>query len=106
MLVCVYVYYAHDIRSPNIELALYVFCRSTLDVLKEAYSTGQCLSLYQGIGTKNFQSFLSQFMYFYSYSFIRNVYLQKSNKKRMDTGANLIVAAAAGACTSLIIQVF
>ena len=105
---CVYMYIM--LMTPYLqtyfELEFDVFCRSTFDVLKEAYSTGQCLSLYQGVGTKNFQSFLSQFIYFYSYSFIRNVYLQKRNKKRMDTGANLIVAAAAGACTSLIIQVF
>lgn len=78
--------------------------RSTLDVLKEARSSGQLLALYQGIGTKNFQSFVSQFIYFYSYSFLKNLYLRRSSKKRMGTGANLIVAAAAGACTVVITQ--
>lgn len=78
--------------------------RSTFDVFNEARSSGQLLALYQGISTKNFQSFVSQFMYFYSYSFIKNLYLRQSNRKRMGTGANLIVAAAAGACTVIITQ--
>eukprot|EP00250_Pteridium_aquilinum_P012458 c20738_g1_i1 orf=216-1205(-) len=78
--------------------------RSTFDVLREAKSSGQLLALYQGIGTKNFQSFVSQFIYFYSYSFIKNLYLRHSDRKRMGTGANLIVAAAAGACTVVITQ--
>ncbi|KAI5072183.1 hypothetical protein GOP47_0012289 [Adiantum capillus-veneris] len=78
--------------------------RSSFDVLAEARSSGQLLALYQGIGTKIVQSFVSQFIYFYSYSFIKNLYLQQRNKKRMGTGANLVVAAAAGACTVIITQ--
>ncbi|PQQ21668.1 peroxisomal adenine nucleotide carrier 1-like [Prunus yedoensis var. nudiflora] len=42
--------------------------RNISDVLWEAISTHQVLSLYQGLGTKNFQSFISQFIYFYGYT--------------------------------------
>lgn len=78
--------------------------RSSLDVLREAISSRQLISLYQGLGTKNLQSFASQFVYFYSYSYIKNLYLRRSERKRMGTGANLIVAAAAGACTVVLTQ--
>ncbi|KAI5076479.1 hypothetical protein GOP47_0009052 [Adiantum capillus-veneris] len=78
--------------------------RSPVDVFKEALKSRQLLSLYQGLGTKNLQSFVSQFIYFYSYSYIKNVYLKRSRRERMGTGANLIVAAAAGACTAIITQ--
>lgn len=78
--------------------------RSTFDVLEEARSSGQLLALYQGAATKIFQSFVSQFIYFYSYSFIKNLYLRKSNRRRMGTGANLLVAAAAGTCMVIITQ--
>eukprot|EP00250_Pteridium_aquilinum_P024454 c290_g1_i1 orf=234-1226(+) len=78
--------------------------RSPLDVFKEALQSGQLTSLYQGLGTKNLQSFVSQFIYFYSYSYIRTAYLKRSRKEKMGTGANLIVAAAAGACTAIITQ--
>ncbi|XP_044497978.1 peroxisomal adenine nucleotide carrier 1-like [Mangifera indica] len=78
--------------------------RNISDVLWEAISTGQVLSLYQGLGTKNLQSFISQFIYFYGYSFFKRLYLKKSGSKNIGTKANLIVAAAAGACTVIIIQ--
>ncbi|MCO5611695.1 hypothetical protein L7F22_065953 [Adiantum nelumboides] len=78
--------------------------RSPLDVFKEAFQSRQLLSLYQGLGTKNLQSFVSQFIYFFSYGYIKNVYLRRTQKKKMGTGANLIVAAAAGACTAIITQ--
>ncbi|KAA8523837.1 hypothetical protein F0562_010260 [Nyssa sinensis] len=74
------------------------------DVLWEAISTHQVLSLYQGLGTKNLQSFISQFVYFYGYSFFKRLYLQKSGSKSIGTKANLIVAAAAGACTVIVTQ--
>lgn len=82
-----------------------VLFRNISDVLWEAISTGQVLSLYQGLGTKNLQSFISQFIYFYGYSFFNRLYLKKSGSKNIGTKANLIVAAAAGACTVIIIQV-
>ncbi|KAG8373042.1 hypothetical protein BUALT_Bualt12G0129700 [Buddleja alternifolia] len=75
--------------------------RNISDVLWEAISTGQVLSLYQGLGTKNFQSFISQFIYFYGYSFLKRLYLKESGSKSIGTKANLIIAAAAGACTPL-----
>ncbi|OMO61243.1 hypothetical protein CCACVL1_23654 [Corchorus capsularis] len=78
--------------------------RNISDVLWEAVSTGQVLSLYQGLGTKNLQSFISQFIYFYGYSFFKRLYLEKSGSKNIGTKANLIVAAAAGACTVIITQ--
>lgn len=78
--------------------------RSPADVFKEALQSRQLFSLYQGLETKNLQSFVSQFIYFYSYSYIKNIYLKRSRKERMGTGANLIVAAAAGACTAIITQ--
>ncbi|KAH7421626.1 hypothetical protein KP509_13G068000 [Ceratopteris richardii] len=77
---------------------------SPLDVFKEALQSRQLLSLYQGLGTKNIQSFVSQFIYFYSYGYIKNLYLKRSKKEKMGTGANLIVAAAAGACTAIATQ--
>ncbi|KAH9765195.1 peroxisomal adenine nucleotide carrier 1 [Citrus sinensis] len=78
--------------------------RNISDVLWEAISTRQVLSLYQGLGTKNLQSFISQFIYFYGYSFFKRLYLQKSGNKSIGTRANLIVAAAAGACTVIVTQ--
>ncbi|KAK3002982.1 hypothetical protein RJ639_018737 [Escallonia herrerae] len=80
------------------------FCRKLSDVLWEAISTRQVLSLYQGLGTKNLQSFISQFIYFYGYSFFKRRYVQKSGSKSIGTAANLLVAAAAGAFTVVIIQ--
>jgi hypothetical protein len=80
------------------------FCRNISDVLVEAISNQQVLSLYQGLGTKNLQSFISQFVYFYGYSFFKRLYLEKSGNKTIGTKANLIIAAAAGACTVLVTQ--
>ncbi|XP_074292206.1 peroxisomal adenine nucleotide carrier 1-like [Silene latifolia] len=74
------------------------------DVLWEAMRKRQILSLYQGLGTKNLQSVIQQFIYFYGYSFFKRLYLKKSNSKSMGTSANLIVAAVAGACTVLVTQ--
>nr|ABK27119.1 unknown [Picea sitchensis] len=78
--------------------------RHLSDVLREAISTRQIGSLYQGLGTKNLQSFISQFIYFYSYSYFKRFYLKRSRNKYMGTKANLVVAAAAGACTAVITQ--
>ncbi|KAL6188733.1 hypothetical protein ACLB2K_040124 [Fragaria x ananassa] len=78
--------------------------RNISDVFWEAISSRQVLSLYQGLGTKNLQSFISQFIYFYGYSFFKRLYLKKSGNKTMGTKANLIVAAAAGACTVIVTQ--
>ncbi|XP_021899024.1 peroxisomal adenine nucleotide carrier 1-like isoform X1 [Carica papaya] len=74
------------------------------DVLWEAISTGQVISLYQGLGTKNLQSFIAQFVYFYGYSYFKRLYLERSGSKRIGTKANLIIAAAAGACTAILTQ--
>lgn len=78
--------------------------RNLSDVFWEAISKRQFLSLYQGLGTKNLQSFISQFVYFYSYSYFKRLYLLKSGAKSVGTKANLVVAAAAGACTTIIIH--
>ncbi|XP_072959573.1 peroxisomal adenine nucleotide carrier 1-like [Typha angustifolia] len=78
--------------------------RNLSDVLWEAISNKQVLSLYQGLGTKNLQSFISQFVYFYGYSYFKRLYLEKSGAKSVGTKANLVVAAAAGACTAIITQ--
>lgn len=78
--------------------------RNLSDVLWEAIRNGQVLSLYQGLGTKNLQSVIQQFIYFYGYSFLKRLYLEKSTFKSMGTKANLIVAAAAGALTVIITQ--
>ncbi|GMI79311.1 peroxisomal adenine nucleotide carrier 1 [Hibiscus trionum] len=78
--------------------------RNLSDVLWEAVSTGQFLSLYQGLGTKNLQSFIAQFIYFYGYSYFKRLYLEKSGSKSIGTKANLILAAAAGACTAIVTQ--
>lgn len=79
--------------------------RNISDVLWEAIATRQVLSLYQGLGTKNLQSFISQFVYFYGYSFFKRLYLKRSGNKTIRTRANLIIAAAAGACTVVVTQV-
>ncbi|KAI5650564.1 hypothetical protein M9H77_36569 [Catharanthus roseus] len=76
--------------------------RNISDVLREAISTRQVLSLYQGLGTKNLQSFISQFIYFYGYSFFKRLYLKRSGYKSIGTKANLVIAAAAGACTVIV----
>lgn len=78
--------------------------RNISDVLWEAISKGQVLSLYQGLGTKNLQSFISQFIYFYGYSFFKRLYLRESKSKSIGTAANLLIAAAAGACTAIATQ--
>ncbi|KAK9161178.1 hypothetical protein Syun_007519 [Stephania yunnanensis] len=78
--------------------------RNLTDVLLEAISKGQVLSLYQGLGTKNLQSFIAQFVYFYGYSYFKRLYLRRSGTKSIGTKANLIVAAAAGACTAIVTQ--
>jgi hypothetical protein len=76
--------------------------RNLLDVLQEAISTRQVLSVYQG--TKNLQSFIAQFVYFYGYSYFKRLYLERSGAKRIRTKANLVLAATAGACTALVTQ--
>ncbi|KAJ0079466.1 hypothetical protein Patl1_22645 [Pistacia atlantica] len=78
--------------------------RNLSDVFWEAISTGQVASLYQGLGTKNLQSFMSQFVYFYGYSYFKRLYLEKSGSKSIGTKANLIIAATAGACTAILTQ--
>ncbi|KAF5736837.1 peroxisomal adenine nucleotide carrier 1-like [Tripterygium wilfordii] len=78
--------------------------RNISDVLWEAISTRQVLSLYQGLGTKNLQSFISQFVYFYGYSLFKRLYMEKSGNKTIGTKANLIIGAAAGACTVIVTQ--
>ncbi|KAH7574564.1 hypothetical protein ACOSP7_008702 [Xanthoceras sorbifolium] len=78
--------------------------RNLSDVFWEAISTGQVVSLYQGLGTKNLQSFISQFVYFYGYSYFKRLYTEKSGKKSIGTTANLVIAAAAGACTAIVTQ--
>uniref|UniRef100_A0A7C9EUR3 Uncharacterized protein n=1 Tax=Opuntia streptacantha TaxID=393608 RepID=A0A7C9EUR3_OPUST len=78
--------------------------RNISDVLFEAIRNRQVLSLYQGLGTKNLQSVIQQFVYFYGYSFFKRLYLKKTGSKSMGTKANLIAAAAAGACTAVLTQ--
>ncbi|XP_042057124.1 peroxisomal adenine nucleotide carrier 1-like [Salvia splendens] len=78
--------------------------RNISDVFWEAISQGQVLSLYQGLGTKNLQSFISQFIYFYGYSFFKRLYLRESKSKSIGTASNLLIAAAAGACTAIATQ--
>lgn len=78
--------------------------RNLSDVFWEALSSGQVLSLYQGLGTKNLQSFIAQFVYFYGYSYFKRLYLEKSGFKSIGTKANLVIAAAAGACTVVVTQ--
>ncbi|CAN0856632.1 Peroxisomal adenine nucleotide carrier 1 [Linum grandiflorum] len=71
--------------------------RSVADVFWEAVRTKQLLSLYQGLGTKNVQSFVSSFLYFYGYTFFKRLYLEKTGKTSMGPKVNLLIAAAAGA---------
>ncbi|KAF4357207.1 hypothetical protein G4B88_025085 [Cannabis sativa] len=78
--------------------------RNLSDVLWEAISNRQVLSLYQGLGTKNLQSFIAQFVYFYGYSYFKRLYLKKSGAIKIGTKANLLLAAAAGACTAIVTQ--
>ena len=94
-----------DWKRSLCNITLFALCRNISDVLWEAISTGRVGSLYQGLGTKNFQSFISSFIYFYGYSFLKRIYLKRSGNKKIGTKANLIVAAAAGACTVVLTQV-
>ncbi|CAL5337732.1 unnamed protein product [Camellia sinensis] len=91
--------YQAEVRSHNRQKY-----RKIPDVYWEAISNHQVLSLYQGLGTKNLQSFIFQFIYFYGYSFFKKLYLKKSGLKSIDTKANLVLAAAAGACTVIVTQ--
>lgn len=79
--------------------------RSLFDVFWESVGEGNALSLYQGLGTKNLQSVISQFIYFYSYSLFKQWYLARAKVLKMGTGTNLLVAAAAGTCTAVLTQV-
>ncbi|KAF7142730.1 hypothetical protein RHSIM_Rhsim05G0142400 [Rhododendron simsii] len=88
----------------SIDVAGSCFFRNLADVFREAIRTGQINSLYQGLGTKNLQSFISQFVYFYGYSYFKRLYLVKSGSKSIGTTANLVLAAAAGACTAIVTQ--
>ncbi|KAM1752465.1 peroxisomal adenine nucleotide carrier 1 [Pyrus communis] len=78
--------------------------RNLSDVFWEAISTRQVLSLYQGLETKNLQSFIAQFVYFYGYSYFKRLYVETSGVKSIGTRANLVLAAAAGACTAILTQ--
>ncbi|KAL9996887.1 putative mitochondrial carrier domain superfamily [Helianthus debilis subsp. tardiflorus] len=91
--------YQAELRTPNLRKY-----RNLSDVLWEAISKRQILSLFQGLGTKNLQSFVSSFIYFYGYSFFRRTYIERSGYKSIGTKANLLIAAAAGACTVAITQ--
>ncbi|KAI7986568.1 Vesicle-associated membrane protein 714 [Camellia lanceoleosa] len=57
------------------------------------------------LGTKNLQSVIFLFTYFYGYSFFKKLYLKRSGSKSIGTKANLVLAAAAGACTVVVTQV-
>ncbi|KAM0992096.1 hypothetical protein ACFX13_010563 [Malus domestica] len=78
--------------------------RNLSDVFWEAISTRQVLSLYQGLETKSLQSFIAQFVYFYGYSYFKRLYVETSGVKSIGTRANLVLAAAAGACTAILTQ--
>lgn len=91
--------YQAELRTPNLRKY-----RNLSDVLWEAISTRQVLSLYQGLGTKNLQSFISSFIYFYGYSFFKRLYVERSGYRSIGTKANLLIAAVAGACTVAITQ--
>eukprot|EP00245_Coleochaete_scutata_P016875 TRINITY_DN8061_c0_g1_i4.p1 TRINITY_DN8061_c0_g1~~TRINITY_DN8061_c0_g1_i4.p1 ORF type:complete len:292 (+),score=35.20 TRINITY_DN8061_c0_g1_i4:109-984(+) len=78
--------------------------RSCGDVVREAWRERRLWALYQGLSTKNMQSVLAQFVYFYSYGWLKRQYLLLSGTRKLGTGANLLVAAAAGTCTALISQ--
>ncbi|XP_024980053.1 peroxisomal adenine nucleotide carrier 1-like [Cynara cardunculus var. scolymus] len=91
--------YQAELRTPNLRKY-----RNLSDVLWEAISTRQVLSLYQGLGTKNLQSFISSFIYFYGYSFFKRLYVERSGYRSISTKANLLIAAVAGACTVAITQ--
>lgn len=78
--------------------------KSLFDVFWESVGQGKILSLYQGLGTKNLQSVISQFIYFYSYSLFKEWYLARAKVLKMGTGPNLLVAAAAGTCTAVLTQ--
>ena len=74
-------------------------------MLIEAVFSGQVLSLYQGIGTKNLHSFVAKFVYFYGYSYFKKLYLDRSGSKSIGAKANLAIAVVAGACTAIVTQV-
>lgn len=98
-------YYAFSNIVNFVTNSLLPFCSNLSDVLLEAISGGKILSLYQGLGTKNLQSFIAQFVYFYGYSYFKRLYLERSGAKSIGTRANLLIAAAAGACTAITTQV-
>ncbi|RVW55533.1 Retrovirus-related Pol polyprotein from transposon RE2 [Vitis vinifera] len=81
-----------------------IFTKSLRGLRVMAEKSNRSLYVVKGLGTKNLQSFISQFVYFYGYSFFKRLYLEKSGAKTIRTKANLIVAAAAGACTVLMTQ--
>ncbi|KAJ0523372.1 putative mitochondrial carrier domain superfamily [Helianthus annuus] len=91
--------YQAELRTPHLRKY-----RNLMDVLWEAISKRQVLSLFQGLGTKNLQSFISSFIYFYGYSLFRKMYIERSGYKSIGTKANLLIAAVSGAFTVAITQ--
>ncbi|KAI7736040.1 hypothetical protein M8C21_011075, partial [Ambrosia artemisiifolia] len=79
--------YQAELRTPHLRKY-----RNLTDVLWEAISKRQVLSLFQGLGTKNLQSFF------------RKMYIERSGYRSIGTKANLLIAAVSGACTVAITQ--
>ncbi|KAL7177696.1 hypothetical protein ACSBR2_030959 [Camellia fascicularis] len=93
-----------DWRTEPMKSCIVLPVMNTSDVFWEAISNHQVLSLYQGLGTKNLQSVIFSFIYFYGYSFFKKLYLKRSGSKSIGTKANLVLAAAAGVCTIVVTQ--
>lgn len=96
----------YPIKFDSLILKLLTFLnRRISDVFWEAISSGNVLSLYQGLGTKNVQSFVSSFIYFYSYSYFKRLHSERIGSKSIGTTANLLIAAASAAFTNILTQV-
>ncbi|KAF3568460.1 hypothetical protein DY000_02011226 [Brassica cretica] len=95
----------YPIKFDSLILKLLTFLnRRISDVFWEAISSGNVLSLYQGLGTKNVQSFVSSFIYFYSYSYFKRLHSERIGSKSIGTTANLLIAAASAAFTNILTQ--
>ncbi|GBG73966.1 hypothetical protein CBR_g17678 [Chara braunii] len=78
--------------------------KSTWDVFRQFLERRDLACFYRGLWTKNVQSVISQFLYFYSYNYFKRAYLRRNKEPTLGPGANLVVAAAAGVCTVIVTQ--
>eukprot|EP00898_Chlorokybus_atmophyticus_P003248 jgi/Chlat1/3924/Chrsp26S04188 len=76
--------------------------KGLVDAAQQTLGEQGVVGLYAGLGVKSLHAVIQQFIYFYSYSYLKRRYTAVVAK--ISTAANLAIAAAAGICTVLVTQ--